>query len=135
MRTGAETAIRASYVVILIGACPDLSFLASGILSSLGVVPGASIESKHNPVDIDPFTYSSHRHPGLYAMGPLVGDNFVRFLRGGSLAIASDICQERQEREKCLLDVIPTAVTVASVVVDEKEKTVCRLLKKFRIRK
>ena len=35
-------------------------------------------------------------HRGLYAMGPLVGDNFVRFLQGGALGITSHILRKRK---------------------------------------
>lgn len=34
---------------------------------------------------------------GLYAMGPLVGDNFVRFLQGGALAITSNILKTQKQ--------------------------------------
>ena len=45
--------------------------------------------SKNNPVDIDIYTFESVKHSGLYAMGPLVGDNFVRFLQGRALATST----------------------------------------------
>jgi hypothetical protein len=32
----------------------------------------------------------------MYALGPLAGDNFVRFLQGGAVAIASHINKELQ---------------------------------------
>jgi len=96
-QSGGETIVKASFVVVLIGAQPDLSFLTADTLGSLGVVRDAPIESKHNPVDVDPITYQSNRFPGLYAMGPLVGDNFVRFLQGGALGIAAHVWQKREE--------------------------------------
>ena len=42
-------------------------------------------------------------------MGPLVGDNFVRFLQGGALGITSHILRKRKDRDdesKELSDVI-----------------------------
>lgn len=48
---------------------------------------------------MDPFTNKvvAAEGPGMYAMGPLVGENFVRFLKGGALAIASDFAKRQRE--------------------------------------
>ena len=90
---GCDTLIRASAVLVQIGARPDLSFLPhSG--RHLGHTADIPIDSKHNPVAIDPFTHQSYHENGLYAMGPLVGDNFVRFLQGGALAITSHLLKK-----------------------------------------
>ncbi|XP_023340826.1 oxidative stress-induced growth inhibitor 2 [Eurytemora carolleeae] len=78
--------VKVSFVLVLIGATPDLEFLKTD--SELGQVPGAPIE-RENPIDIDVYTHQSLNVPGLFAMGPLTGDNFVRFLQGGALAITS----------------------------------------------
>lgn len=77
-------------VAILIGACPDLSFLPYDG-RHLGIVPRYTIDSKHNPIHVDPFSYQCVAETGLYSMGPLVGDNFVRFGVGGSLGIANHL--------------------------------------------
>ncbi len=66
---------KVSFVLVLIGATPDLEFLKTD--SELGQVPGAPIE-RENPIDIDVYTHQSLNVPGLFAMGPLTGDNFVR---------------------------------------------------------
>jgi len=87
--------IRTSFAVVLIGSRPDLSFLQGDELE-IGVIPGVAVDGKHNPVDIDPWSYLNHRHPGLYAVGPLVGDGFVRFLRGGALGVTSHLWQQRE---------------------------------------
>jgi len=87
--------IRTSFAVVLIGSRPNMSFLQGDELE-IGVIPGIAVDGKHNPVDIDPWTYQSHRHPGLYAVGPLVGDSFVRFLRGGALGVTSHLWQQRE---------------------------------------
>lgn len=85
--------IQVSYVVVLIGASPDLSFLEeSG--ENLGRLSGPI--DRNNPIDIDVFTHESIKVPGLYAMGPLTGDNFVRFLQGGALAITSDMYHKKR---------------------------------------
>ncbi|EDO41573.1 predicted protein [Nematostella vectensis] len=80
---------KVSYVFILIGASPDLSYLRG--LSGLGLERDRPIDSKANPIDINPFTYESTNESGLYALGPLVGDNFVRFGMGGGLGIVNHI--------------------------------------------
>jgi len=88
-RTDSDEVIKVSYILVLIGASPNLSFLAEAG-QQLGRIPGAAID-RNNPIDIDPYTHRCNNIPGLYAMGPLTGDNFVRFIQGGALAIASDI--------------------------------------------
>lgn len=67
---------------------PDLSYLeASGV--GLGRYPDKPIDGKSNPIEVDDFTYEVTNAPatGLYALGPLVGDNFVRYILGGALGI------------------------------------------------
>jgi len=90
--------IRTSFAVVLIGSRPNLSFLQGEELE-MGVVPGIAVDGKHNPVDVDPWTYQCHRYPGLYAVGPLVGDVFVRFLRGGALAVTANLWQQREKQD------------------------------------
>eukprot|EP00095_Tigriopus_kingsejongensis_P006270 maker-scaffold990_size72856-snap-gene-0.14 protein:Tk06270 transcript:maker-scaffold990_size72856-snap-gene-0.14-mRNA-1 annotation:"af334780_1pregnancy-induced growth inhibitor okl38" len=88
------TSFRVSFIVILTGSLPDLGFLEGKLSKNLGILKNEPI-SRNNPVDIDIFTNEVVDEPGIYAMGPLVGDNFVRFLQGGSLAIASHILQKK----------------------------------------
>jgi len=64
---------------------------------NIGIHTGMPIDCKRNPVDIDISTHESVREPGLFALGPLVGENFVRFLQGGALAITNHIVQKRRE--------------------------------------
>ncbi|KAL0120298.1 hypothetical protein PUN28_008152 [Cardiocondyla obscurior] len=81
-----------SIAAILIGYKPDLSYLeGSGI--GLGKFASKPIDSKSNPIEIDDFTYEVINAPikGLYALGPLVGNNFVRFVLGGALGILAHI--------------------------------------------
>lgn len=86
-----------SQVLIQIGSKPNLSFM--GEIDNLAEDPSKDIDIKENPIDVDPITYESSREPGLYAMGPLVGDNFVRFILGGSLGIVSGL-QKKLKIEK-----------------------------------
>lgn len=55
-----------------------------------GENPKKPIDCKNNPISVDKYTNQVLNAPeGLYALGPLVGDNFVRFIPGGALAITS----------------------------------------------
>lgn len=96
--SGQRTVVQVSKVLVLIGAHPNLSFLADNG-RSLSIYPDETVTCRRNPIDVDPFTNSvvAADGPGLYAMGPLVGENFVRFLKGGALAIASDLAKKWRE--------------------------------------
>lgn len=91
---GTRKRLRVSAVAIHIGSQPDLFFLPK-TLKNLGIDPDKPVDCKLNPIQIDPFSYKCVRAPpGLYALGPLVGDNFVRFLQGGAIAIAGHILKD-----------------------------------------
>uniref|UniRef100_A0A667XJS0 Oxidative stress-induced growth inhibitor 1 n=1 Tax=Myripristis murdjan TaxID=586833 RepID=A0A667XJS0_9TELE len=99
--SGQRTVVQVSMALVLIGAHPNLSFLPENG-RPLGVNPDEPISCRRNPIEVDPFTCGvvSADGPGMYAMGPLVGENFVRFLKGGALAIACDLAKrQREERE------------------------------------
>ncbi|XP_029035879.2 oxidative stress-induced growth inhibitor 1-like isoform X2 [Osmia bicornis bicornis] len=85
-------AFRVSIVAILIGYKPDLSYLENNGIG-LGRFPDKPIDSKTNPIEVDNFTYEVIKAPktGLYALGPLVGDNFVRYILGGAFGILTHI--------------------------------------------
>lgn len=89
---GQQVSYRVSHAAILIGAKPDLSYLENNGVG-LGKFRDLPIDSKWNPIEINDFTYEVNRAPrkGLYALGPLVGDNFVRFILGGAFAILVNI--------------------------------------------
>lgn len=95
---GQRTVVQVSKALVLIGAHPNLSFLEDNG-RSLGINPNETITCRRNPIEVDPFTNSVEAAdgPGMYAMGPLVGENFVRFLKGGALAIASDLAKRLRE--------------------------------------
>lgn len=96
--SGQRIVVQISRALVLIGALPNLSFLRDNG-RPLGLDPKETITCRRNPIDVDPFTNGvlAAEGPGLYAMGPLVGENFVRFLKGGALAIASDLHKKRRE--------------------------------------
>lgn len=95
---GQRTVVQVSKALVLIGAHPNLSFLDNNG-RSLGMNPEEPISCRRNPIEVDPFTNRviAANGPGMYAMGPLVGENFVRFLKGGALAIASDLAKRQKE--------------------------------------
>ncbi|XP_070849137.1 oxidative stress induced growth inhibitor 1 [Chaetodon trifascialis] len=96
--SGQQTVVQVSKVLVLIGAHPNLSFLDDNG-RPLGLNPKETITCRRNPIEVDPFTNHvvAADGPGMYAMGPLVGENFVRFLKGGALAIASDLAKRQGE--------------------------------------
>lgn len=99
--SGQRTVVQISKALVLIGAHPNLSFLGDNG-RPLGIYPKETITCRRNPVEVDPFTNKvvAADGPGMYAMGPLVGENFVRFLKGGALAIASDLAKTQREGER-----------------------------------
>ena len=88
------TTVKISRAIVLIGSTADLSFLPSG-LPPLGADEFEGISPKKNPMEIDPFSFESIVQDSMFGMGPLVGDNFVRFALGGSLAITSKLWKDR----------------------------------------
>ena len=77
--------LHVSKAIINIGLMPDLSFIAN--YEELKEEPLEEFHIKNNPLDIDLHTHECRSRKGLYALGPLVGDNFVRFISGGALAV------------------------------------------------
>jgi len=95
--TKAKKIIKCGGVLVCAGARPILNFLQNegrylGV-SDADVV----IDSSANPVQIDVFSYECIKEPNLFAMGPLVGDNFVRYLRGGALGITNSIWSRKNQ--------------------------------------
>ena len=86
-----------SSAAIMIGSRPDLGFLPREG-RHLGVVPQWPIDSKHNVIDVDPYTYQSVHEPQMFAVGPLIGDNFVRFGIGGALGVVGHLrkCRKKE---------------------------------------
>lgn len=63
----------------------------------LGEDPTKPVDCKTNPIAVHKYTNEVLNVPmkGLYAMGPLVGDNFIRFIPGGALAITAALWRQR----------------------------------------
>lgn len=79
-----------------------MSFLQNGGVG-LGKQPDKPIDSRSNPIEVDPYTYEVEKAPrrGLYAVGPLAGDNFVRFILGGAFGVlASIISADQRSKER-----------------------------------
>ncbi|CAH1270650.1 OSGIN2 [Branchiostoma lanceolatum] len=95
---GSEKVVHVSKILVLIGARPSLSFLGNNG-TELAVDSTKQVSSKKNPIDVDPFTFESAKARGLYAVGPLVGDNFVRFVKGGPLGIASHLVKTMMDTD------------------------------------
>ncbi|XP_007432305.1 oxidative stress-induced growth inhibitor 1 [Python bivittatus] len=92
-KSGHQKIHRISMAFVLIGSNPNLSYLPNNGMD-LAIDCEQPVSSKRNPIDVDPFTYESVHEKGLYAIGPLAGDNFVRFVQGGALAIASSLLKK-----------------------------------------
>lgn len=56
------------------------------------------IDCKTNPIAVNKYTNQilNSSNKGLYAMGPLVSDNFVRFIPGGALAITAALNNNKE---------------------------------------
>ncbi|XP_067856238.1 oxidative stress induced growth inhibitor 1 isoform X2 [Heptranchias perlo] len=94
-----RTVVNISMALVLIGANPRLSFLRDNG-TYLGLNPKQPISCRYNPLQVNPYTYELVQEPNLFAMGPLVGDNFVRFVKGGALGITSCLVKRRQEQRQ-----------------------------------
>uniref|UniRef100_A0A671QEI0 Oxidative stress-induced growth inhibitor 2-like n=1 Tax=Sinocyclocheilus anshuiensis TaxID=1608454 RepID=A0A671QEI0_9TELE len=94
---GVLRVFKVSMVLVLIGTYPNLFFLKEQG-QYLGLDPSRPIFCRQNPIDINPYTFECNTESGLFAMGPLVGDNFVRFLKGGALGIASCLRKRLKQR-------------------------------------
>ena len=90
---GSLTEHRVSLAQVLVGSESELMYLSRKTVSKLGIVPDNPIQTKRNPVDIDPYSFQCEYVPSLYAAGPLMGDNFVRFVLGGALGITKSLQQ------------------------------------------
>jgi len=90
INTREKVLVQVSAMLVQIGARPDLSFMPRAG-RNLGSIPDCYIDSRHNPIAVDQFSHQCMNEAGLFAMGPVVGDNFVRFLQGGALAITNHL--------------------------------------------
>ncbi|XP_018618588.1 oxidative stress-induced growth inhibitor 2 [Scleropages formosus] len=104
LRNGSNVKVfKISTALVLIGTNPDLFFLKDQG-QYLGLDPNKPISCKQNPIDINPYTFECRKEPTLFAMGPLIGDNFVRFLKGGALGIASCLMKRQKKKGELIAD-------------------------------
>ncbi|KAG7470016.1 hypothetical protein MATL_G00134800 [Megalops atlanticus] len=92
-----------SMALVLIGTHPNLFFLKDHG-QYLGLDPSKPISCRQNPIEIHPYTFECTKEANLFAMGPLVGDNFVRFLKGGALGIASCLMKRLKKKATLIAD-------------------------------
>mmetsp|Transcript_72515 Transcript_72515/g.193358 ORF Transcript_72515/g.193358 Transcript_72515/m.193358 type:complete len:460 (+) Transcript_72515:17-1396(+) len=91
--------VQADEVRVLVGSSPDLTFLPEGVVSpprTRGVLTSGDENPHEVFVDVDPGTFEAS--PGLFAVGPLRGANFVRFLVGDAFGVVSAL--ERQKNRQ-----------------------------------
>ena len=94
-----KTELKISSCHVLIGSEANLGFLPQRLTSTLGIKADTPIRPKLNPIDIHPYSFQSESVPSLYAVGPLVGDNFVRFVLGGALGIAHHMVNNSRSKD------------------------------------
>ncbi|NXY89246.1 OSGI2 inhibitor, partial [Alcedo cyanopectus] len=95
--SGLKKILKFSVALVLVGSHPNLFFLKDHG-HGIGQHSNQPITCKGNPIEVDPYTYECTREANLFALGPLVGDNFVRFLKGGALGITR--CLARRQRKQ-----------------------------------
>lgn len=89
---GEETSLSVSLAQIESGSVAKLDFLPDNLIQQLPIDPDKPV-SIDNPVDINPLSFESERVEGLYALGSLAGENFVRFVLGGALGVVQHLQQ------------------------------------------
>lgn len=74
--------------------CESVGPLSNGI--GFGIDGTKPVDSR-NPIAIDKSTHELLNAPkGMYALGPLTADNFVRFIPGGALALVAHIHTDKE---------------------------------------
>ena len=84
------------YVAVLIGSAPTLGYVQADVSRCLPIKAGQPLDAKRNPVAIDQLTHECFYQPGMFALGPLCGDNYVRFIPGGAVAVAKCLFDQRK---------------------------------------
>ena len=78
-------------MAILIGSEPNFDFLPPDIAAKL-----RGVDSKLNPVPVDPVTFEHPEEPDLFFIGPAAGDNFVRFAIPHAFGVASHLMRKNK---------------------------------------
>ncbi|XP_051466783.1 oxidative stress-induced growth inhibitor 2 isoform X3 [Apus apus] len=99
--SGLKKILKFSVALVLIGSHPNLFFLKDQGYS-IGHHSNQPITCKGNPIEIDPYTYECTKEANLFALGPLVGDNFVRFLKGGALGITRCLAVRQKKKHELI---------------------------------
>ncbi|KAF9406776.1 hypothetical protein HW555_012965 [Spodoptera exigua] len=74
--------------------CEAVNPYSSGL--GFGLDPKKPVDGRSNPIAIDKSSHEILNGPeGMYALGPLTADNFVRFIPGGALALVSHMHQNK----------------------------------------
>ncbi|CAD0205267.1 unnamed protein product [Chrysodeixis includens] len=74
--------------------CDSMNPYTSGL--GFGTDPKKAVDGRNNPIAIDKSSHEILNAPaGLYALGPLTADNFVRFIPGGALALVAHMHQNK----------------------------------------
>ncbi|XP_038665025.1 oxidative stress-induced growth inhibitor 2 isoform X2 [Scyliorhinus canicula] len=102
--SGENLALNISMALVLIGTYPNLSFLKEHG-KYLGIDPSKPISCKQNPIEIDPFTFECTKEASFFGMGPLIGDNFVRFLKGGALGITRCLVKRLKKKGSLISEI------------------------------
>ena len=120
-------------MALLVGSSPDLSFLPRAVrdaLAAAGPPREASadgVKATHPVfVAVHPFTMEAEAVPSLFALGPLRGDNFVRFALHDGWGVAEAIrtqatqsgSQQPVDRSTCEPEVVGVRNTTRSTVLN-----------------
>jgi thioredoxin reductase len=92
--TDADKEFKISYACVLIGHSANLAFLQPSIRNNITAQPNQYI-TKDNPLNVDPYTLETIECKNLFGMGPIVGDNFVRYGTAGALSISNAIVKTK----------------------------------------
>lgn len=82
-------------VIPCVDKCETTNPYSDGI--GFGIDEKNPVDCRSNPIAIDKSTHEMLNAPkGMYALGPLTADNFIRFIPGGALAIVAHIHKEHK---------------------------------------
>ena len=90
LKTDTLTSVKVTQAIVMVGYTADLDFLPEDVRVHLLSDNMHLVHSK-NPLDVDLYSFRNDVFPNLYAIGPLTGDNFVRFVFGSGLGCAQNI--------------------------------------------
>ena len=86
-----KVTVECSKVFVMTGGLANLGFVSPKIPIK-GVNPqDPLIHPTHNPLSVDPYSFAIDGVDNMYAIGSLVGDNFVRFILGSALGVVNHL--------------------------------------------